>query len=268
MNYAGFWLRAAAYVIDYVLAIVCLILVFLVFSVEDETGGLASLLSICTMWIYFTLFESSKWQATPGKRLLKIRVTDLSGSRITIGRAAARNLARILSGLLLGIGYIMAAFTDKKQALHDQMANTLVLKGVSNNDFAFDQINEENATDSISVVTAESSNRKRQKWVMAGFDSDGRVIRISFDFDDPRLLRPGIIIGRDSKSADIHIGDASISRSHARLFRIDQEVWIEDLSSTNGISISGKSLSPQGKSLLPSRGTLTIGRIILTIGMD
>lgn len=268
MIYAGFWLRAAAYVIDYVFAIVCLTLVFLVFSIKDETGGLASLLSICTMWIYFTLFESSKWQATPGKRLLKIRVTDLSGSRITIGRAAARNLARILSGLLLGIGYIMAAFTDKKQALHDQIVNTLVLKGVPNNDFASNQNDLENPIDSSRVVTAESSTRKRQKWVMAGFDSDGRVIRISFDFDDPRLLEGGIIIGRDSKTADIHIGDASISRNHARLFRLDQEIWIEDLGSTNGISISGKLLSSQGKILLPSRGTLTIGGVIFTIGRD
>src|SRR6185503_12528829 len=78
-------------------------------------------------WLYQTLMESSKLQATLGKMALGLRVTDLDGNRISWGRANARYFASILSMMTLYIGYIMAAFTQKKQALHDMVAGTLVL---------------------------------------------------------------------------------------------------------------------------------------------
>jgi len=79
------------------------------------------------VWIYFTFSESSAWQATPGKRILRIYVTDLGGRRLTLARAALRNVARILSGFVL-VGYFLAGFTEKKQALHDILAGCLVLR--------------------------------------------------------------------------------------------------------------------------------------------
>jgi uncharacterized RDD family membrane protein YckC len=87
-----------------------------------------SIFSIILSWLYFTIFESSSLQATPGKMALGIIVTDLSGNRISFARANGRYWGKILSGLTLGIGYIMAGFTRKKQALHDIMAGTLVVK--------------------------------------------------------------------------------------------------------------------------------------------
>ena len=78
-------------------------------------------------WLHSTLMESSKYQGTVGKLALGQRVTDLDGKRISFGRANARFFARILSSMTLGIGYIMAAFTQKKQTLHDMVAGTLVL---------------------------------------------------------------------------------------------------------------------------------------------
>jgi len=77
--------------------------------------------------LYFTMFEASSWQATPGKRILRIYVTDLNGQRITFVRALIRNLARQISGFLF-IGYLVAGFTEKKQALHDIVASCLVLR--------------------------------------------------------------------------------------------------------------------------------------------
>ena len=74
------------------------------------------------------MLESSANQATVGKMALGIQVTDLQGNRISFGRALGRTLAKILSGLILLIGYIMAAFTEKKQGLHDMIAGTLVVK--------------------------------------------------------------------------------------------------------------------------------------------
>jgi len=79
-------------------------------------------------WLYFALFESSRLQATPGKLLVGVKVTDMEGRRIGFGRATTRALAKGLSALLCYIGYLMAAFTAQRQALHDIMARTLVLK--------------------------------------------------------------------------------------------------------------------------------------------
>lgn len=79
-------------------------------------------------WLYFSFFESSPWQATIGKRALSLYVTDLKGHRLSRGRAMARNLAKYLSNLTIGIGYLMCGFTEKKQALHDVIARCQVLR--------------------------------------------------------------------------------------------------------------------------------------------
>jgi uncharacterized RDD family membrane protein YckC len=79
-------------------------------------------------WLYFALMESSTWQATLGKKALGLEVTDLEGKRIGFGRASGRFFGKILSVLILWIGFIMAGFTEKKQALHDMLAGTLVIR--------------------------------------------------------------------------------------------------------------------------------------------
>ena len=103
-------------------------------SLVDSAGDLsafffavANLANLVVNWLYYTLLESSEWQATLGKRALSMSVTDLNGNRISWGRANGRYWGKIISALILFIGFIMAAFTDKKQALHDKMAGTLVL---------------------------------------------------------------------------------------------------------------------------------------------
>ena len=78
--------------------------------------------------VYFAGMESSSRQATFGKSALGLVVTTMQGERLSFGRAAGRYLGKILSGLILGIGYVMIGFTDKKQGLHDLVASTLVLK--------------------------------------------------------------------------------------------------------------------------------------------
>jgi uncharacterized RDD family membrane protein YckC len=81
--------------------------------------------------LYYSLLESSAWQGTLGKKALGLAVTDLEGRRISFGRAVGRWFAKIISSLTLLIGYIMAGFTAKKQALHDMIAGTLVIKQIS-----------------------------------------------------------------------------------------------------------------------------------------
>jgi uncharacterized RDD family membrane protein YckC len=85
------------------------------------------LLQALMNFFYKPLFESSVWQATPGKRVFSLKVTDIYGERIGLGRAVLRHLAWILSGLLLLVGYFMALFTVRKQCLHDKIVKTVVL---------------------------------------------------------------------------------------------------------------------------------------------
>jgi len=90
-------------------------------------GGIWLLVTIIQV-LYFTFMESSKMQATVGKMALGLKVTDLEGNKLDFTKALVRNLCRILSNITMLIGYIIAAFTEKKQALHDMIAGTLVLK--------------------------------------------------------------------------------------------------------------------------------------------
>jgi uncharacterized RDD family membrane protein YckC len=87
------------------------------------------LISILIQWLYHAYLESGEKQATWGKQALGIYVTDLMGNRVTFGRASGRFFAKIVTGMIpLGIGDIMAGFTERKQALHDMMAGSLVLR--------------------------------------------------------------------------------------------------------------------------------------------
>jgi uncharacterized RDD family membrane protein YckC len=133
MEYAGFWRRVAAALIDGLLVgIVAWIVTGIISSISDGAGAAADILVFIAAYGYYAGMESSSYQATIGKIALGVQVTDLSGNRVSFGRALGRNLAEILSALILGIGYIMVAFTAKKQGLHDMIAGTLVvMKGTA-----------------------------------------------------------------------------------------------------------------------------------------
>lgn len=130
--YAGFWKRFAANFIDGLIlgGIGFVVGALLGFAFPDITqySWVSTLLGAVIGFFYFTIMESSEHQATFGKRALNIRVTDMKGGRISFGRAAGRYLAKSLSTLTFFIGYLMAAFTEKKQALHDMIAGTLVVE--------------------------------------------------------------------------------------------------------------------------------------------
>lgn len=131
MEYAGFWRRFGAWLIDNILISVISLIVFgILFFV---TGGSEAIilfiyiLALVGVWLYYTLMESSSSQATLGKQAFRIIVTDDNGQRISFARANGRFFSKIISGWILYIGFIMIAFTSKKQGLHDMMASTLVI---------------------------------------------------------------------------------------------------------------------------------------------
>ena len=119
-TYAGFWVRAGAFVIDWVFLAVVLTVLAMMSSVGVIFG-------LAIPWIYEALMLSGERQATLGKMALGIVITDSAGGRLTFGRATGRHFAKYLSSLLFGIGFIMAAFTERKQALHDFLAQSLAV---------------------------------------------------------------------------------------------------------------------------------------------
>jgi len=128
-EYAGFWLRFVAYIIDAIIVAVPVLLIYGTIGGSFlEPNIFSRVLGIVISIGYFIYLESSEKQATFGKQVMGIIVTDLNGDRISPANAAGRYFAKILSGIILLIGFIMAGFTDKKQALHDMIAGTLVVK--------------------------------------------------------------------------------------------------------------------------------------------
>jgi len=139
MAFAGFWCRFAAYTIDgVIIGFVMNSLYWFIrnqlqlgtsfdFS-ENMTNVIFSLLNVIFCWCYFSGMESSPLQATLGKWLVGIYVTDIEGNRIGFGKATGRFFSKIISGIILTVGYWLAGFTEKKQALHDMIAGCLVLR--------------------------------------------------------------------------------------------------------------------------------------------
>ena len=128
--YAGFWRRVAANILDgLVLIIPNLVLTFLL---GNGTAGLLAQLAV--LLLYYALMHSSASQATVGKRAFGMKVTDLEGERIGFLRALLRVPALWLAALLLGVGLLMAAFTRRKQGLHDMICGTLVVNRIASPD--------------------------------------------------------------------------------------------------------------------------------------
>ena len=132
--YGGFWRRVGASIIDS-LILYAVIFVVILLAPSDGTseekgtaGGLLLLLAPHLIaWLYSAVLESSSRQATLGKMAFGIKVTDLNGQRLGFGRATGRYFGKYISSITLGVGFVMAAFTQRRQALHDKIAGTLVL---------------------------------------------------------------------------------------------------------------------------------------------
>ena len=130
--YAGFWDRGLAKMIDLVLLKICLLPFDLAFgtsvagwAIGRESDGAQQIFFFMLFLIYSAILESSKQQATVGKRMLGILVTDLDVGRISFRRA-------LLRSVMQGIGpidYVSAVFSSRKHALHDLVAGTEVLPG-------------------------------------------------------------------------------------------------------------------------------------------
>jgi uncharacterized RDD family membrane protein YckC len=128
MNYGGFWIRFLAYLVDSLIVTVGFVgLMLLLGAMGLELAG-AEIIFLVLGILYWALMHSSKQQATIGKALCGLKVGGPNGERISVARALGREAAKIISSLTLLIGFIIAAFTRNKQALHDFVASTYVVR--------------------------------------------------------------------------------------------------------------------------------------------
>jgi uncharacterized RDD family membrane protein YckC len=144
VGYGGFWIRVVAVIVDAVILRVVVAPIGLMFGGLGLAGGFMTgahhlgmgllgggvilILMIFGSWLYEAFMESSSYQATVGKMIFGMKVTDLNGNRISFERATGRHFAKWLSGMFLCVGFIMVGLTERKQGLHDLLAGTLVRK--------------------------------------------------------------------------------------------------------------------------------------------
>jgi uncharacterized RDD family membrane protein YckC len=129
LRYAGFWVRVGAAIIDGLIVTVATVAIsFVVGLVVGLVGGviLYYVLAIFGGMFYFFVMESSEKQATYGKMAVGIKVGNANGERLTFGNAVGRYFSKIISAAILYIGFMMAGWDNKKQALHDKIADTYV----------------------------------------------------------------------------------------------------------------------------------------------
>ena len=123
VTYATFWQRLGAMLIDgLILAIFTLLMDSLLLEHQSN------ILEVIVGWLYFSLQESGSAQATLGKRALGIKVTNSQGARISFGQATGRHFGKIVSTLIIFIGFLMVLWDEKRQALHDKMASTFIVQ--------------------------------------------------------------------------------------------------------------------------------------------
>lgn len=127
-EYAGFWIRVAAYIIDaIILWIVNYVILLFAGGYDPYNPNLwMTLVSLVMGILYLTVMESSDMQGTLGKMAVGIKVGDQYGKRISFGNALGRYFAKILSALILCIGFMMVGWDERKQGLHDKIAGTFV----------------------------------------------------------------------------------------------------------------------------------------------
>ena len=154
-DYAGFWKRLAAWILDYLILLIPVTIIAvttgvttafehlltqlqsgadqtLAFAEYVQAARPATMVALVVGYIYYVIFECSKWQATPGKMALGLRVTDIHGQPLSIGRCLIRNAVRLLNAvtvLIPLICYLTTAWTSRKQGFHDMVARALVLNG-------------------------------------------------------------------------------------------------------------------------------------------
>ena len=214
---ASFGKRLAAFLVD-LLLIGALSSLFLLFRLWYA----AALVAFC----YFTVFEGSPMQATPGKKLFGIAVSGENGLPVSFGTALLRTLCKMISGAAFGVGFLMAAFREDGRTLHDLLASTRVME----------------------VMPASDPSVSR-------FPGPGnpQIIGITGEYAGKSipLTARGIMMGRDRVACQIVFSSASerVSRHHRAINYMPQTrmIVLNDVGSTCGVFVGEGTRVERGK---------------------
>jgi len=261
-------------------------------------GPVAIITGIVVSWLYVAGMEASSKQATLGKMALGIIVTDLDGQPISFGRATGRYFAKIISGLTLCVGYIMAGFTEKKQALHDMIASCLVVQRKFYQIAGATKLDVEPSMAERTEVSRESvgasgtgdkemTSMRRDEPVVIRSESQGRTSRSaeggprteaikkprpssltawlveqgdSGPGRDHRISKEMTTIGSTSGN-DIVLGDRTVSKRHAEIGVSGGKFYVYDMNSTNGTFVNGQAC--KGRYYLRDGDEIRIGNVLL-----
>lgn len=289
--YGGFWLRVVARIIDTVIMTVVMVVIEVLWRGASDgydtsaEEGFWLLIWLIGHWLYYTGLHASQWQATLGKRLLGLRVVNLEGQRISFGHATGRYFAEFLSALILLIGYLMVAFTERKQGLHDMLANTLVVKpeaiSVIGNPIPYagpkarepiqkppprpaenerqHPMDAPRATDHESKQGRFTSGDTERTWVFAGFSENGEVQRLVVRESDFAHADGELIFGRNSERCHLVIPDMTVSGVHGQIRLGSGAIELVDLGSTNGTKVNGVVVEPKTRRRLADGDLVSFG---------
>lgn len=142
MGYANHLKRILAFIIDSAIVFAVYgLAILLIGNAEGSRGGLMvlNMIFIFAFLLYGAIFESGKWQATPGKRITGLKVTALNGGKISMGKGILRGIGKIVDTLTYGIGFVMILWTKKRQGLHDKIASTVTVSVETDSSFFEEQ---------------------------------------------------------------------------------------------------------------------------------
>lgn len=261
MNYAGFWHRVVASMLDVIIVSVLSIPTLFLNEVYQLVA------QILIAFTYETYLTSSKRQGTFGKSILGLKVCNLDGTRISYGKSVARYFGKFLSTLTLFLGYLMVAFTERKQGLHDRIVETVVSRSDS-------ETQEEGTSDPKPIpgnkTTGNDVVYQGGGWVLGGFDELGHISRFYFAFTDrdEGHQDKGVTVGREAEGNDLVISNSSVSRFHARFSSKNGVLFLEDLGSKNGTFVGSVRLTPRVATPVYGQEELRFGDAVFSIGRD
>jgi uncharacterized RDD family membrane protein YckC len=125
LEYAGFWIRTGAYLIDSIILYVVAFVVGLAMA-DLASEAIAGVINLVIAASYFSVMEASGYQATLGKMAVGIKVGDHNGNPIGVLNSIGRYFGKFISALLLCIGFMMVGWDERNQGIHDKLANTFV----------------------------------------------------------------------------------------------------------------------------------------------
>lgn len=298
MQFAGFWRRFLAHIIDFLILFLAVIIISLILGVLAGLSGNSTfvdenleifVISITAGFyiasiLYQSVFLSSRHMATPGRMAMGIVVSDFQGMRLNFGLALWRSF---LYELLVNSPWFISVVPLIATLMEDEIVSNafylaysvwvlaIILMQVftAKRQTLYDKIagtivlikaSHGIQASSSSPGAVNTLSEHAGNYVFFGFDSNGYIIRHAITKGSPNLTGQGVLIGRDESKCDFVLSDKSVSRMHARLTSHSGDLYLEDLGSTNQTKVNGSAIASGVASKIRNGDILHFGDVELT----